>query len=175
MLPIVFLLFFVGGLALAVYAMLHGVERSQARRSQRPSPYFNAPTAAAFFTAAGATGYLIATHTSLGTTVNLILSLIIGGAAAGGMIGLLAGWALRKSDEAEADADELQGQIARVTRAITSTSRGEIAYTISGRRRVVPAQSIDGIEIEAESEVVIESIENGVATVELWSAVEQRL
>ena len=175
MLPIVFLLFFVGGLALAVYAMLHGVERSEARRPRRPSPFFNAPTAAAFFTAAGATGYLIATHTSLGPAFNLILSLVVGGTAAGGIIGLLAGWALRKRGEAEADAEELQGQIARVTRAITSTLPGEISYTISGKPRVVPAQSIDGIDIEAESEVVIESIENGLARVELWSAVEQRL
>jgi hypothetical protein len=175
MLPVVFLLFFVGGLALAVYAMLHGVERSEARHPRRPSPFFNAPTAAAFLTGAGATGYLIATHTSLSAALNLILSLIVGGAATGGMIGLLAGWALRKRGEAEADAEELQGQIALVTRAITAASPGEVFYTISGKPRAVPAESIDGIDIEAESEVVIESIENGIAKVELWSAVEERL
>jgi hypothetical protein len=166
---------FVGGLALAVYAMLHGVERSEKRRRQRPSPFFNAPTAAAFFIAVGATGYLIATHSSLSPAINIIVSLVVGGAATGGMIGLLAGWALRKRENAHAEAEELQGQIARVTRTISATSPGEISYTLSGRPRRAPATSIDGMNIDQDSEVVIESIENGIAKVELWSQVEQRI
>lgn len=175
MLRILFLLLFVGGLALAVYAMLHGVERSEKRRRQYPSPFFNAPTAAAFFIAVGATGYLIATHSSLSPAVNVIISLVVGGAATGGMIGLLAGWALRKKEDAHTETEELQGQIARVTRAISASSPGEISYTLSGRLRCAAATSVDGMNIGQDSEVVIESIENGIARVELWSQVEQRI
>jgi hypothetical protein len=172
---VLFLLFFVGGLALAVYAMLHGVERSNTRRRRWPSPFLNAPTAAAFFVASGATGYLISRHASLGSVLIVIISIVAGLTAAGGMIGLLAGWALRKREGADAEAEEIQGQIARVTRAITSTSPGEISYTIAGEPTTITARSVDGIDIDPESEVVIESIENGIARVELWSAVEQRL
>ncbi len=175
MLRVFFLLSFAGGLGLAVYAMLHGVERSTVRRSPRPSPVFNTSTAAAFLVGAGAAGYLVATRTRLGAVAILVFPVLAGAVAVGGMIALLAGWALRKKPNSHIQEEELQGQFARVTRAITSTSPGEIFYTLSGIPQLVPARSIRGIDIAPESEVVIESVENGIAHVELWSVVEQRL
>lgn len=171
---VLFLFLFVGGLALAVYAMLHGVERPEKGRA-RPSPFFNAPAAAAFFAATGATGYLIATRTTLSPLLTLAAAIATGGAAMGGVVGLLAGWALRKGKSSAKEDEELQGQIARVTDAITPQSPGEIAYTLFGKLCRAAARSVDGSSIEAGAEVVIESMENGVARVELWSAVEQRL
>jgi hypothetical protein len=38
-----------------------------------------------------------------------------------------------------------------------------------------PAKSIDGNPVDVGTEVVIETITDGVASVELWSVVEQRI
>ena len=47
-LRIVFLASFIGGLLLAVFAMLHGVEHARTNRSKAPSAFFNLPAIAAF-------------------------------------------------------------------------------------------------------------------------------
>jgi hypothetical protein len=73
------------------------------------------------------------------------------------------------------DEESAQGLPARVTRPISPSARGEISFQTNGKRQVLLAESTDGIEIPADAEVVIDTIQNGVARVELWSAVEQRL
>jgi hypothetical protein len=40
---------------------------------------------------------------------------------------------------------------------------------------MLAAESIHGSEIPCDAEVVIDTIHNGIARVELWSSVEQRL
>jgi hypothetical protein len=41
--------------------------------------------------------------------------------------------------------------------------------------RVLPARGFGDSEIPVGTEVVIDTVENGIARVELWSVVEQRL
>ncbi|HXC24948.1 MAG TPA: hypothetical protein VNU46_03465, partial [Gemmatimonadaceae bacterium] len=73
--------------------------------------------------------------------------------------------------------EELQGTVATVTKAIVPGVPGEIVYDFRGERLVVAAREIGetGETVGVGTEVVIEKIEGGVADVELWSVVEQRL
>lgn len=174
----VFLVAFIGGLILAVFAMLHGVEHTRRRRnrSRAPSPFFNLPAVAAFAVGFGAVGYPLASRTIL-PVWGIILIAIGGGALAiTGMITLLAQWALRgRSASPDTDDHEIQGQLAVVTRDITPFGDGEISYEYLGRREVVPARSLGVNAVRIGSDVVIDRIEEGVAFVEEWSAVELRL
>ena len=169
-----YLLVFLGGLALAVSAMLHGAERWRRRRSIKASPLFNPPTVAALAAGFGAGGYLFFTRSSLGPWVVLALAIVIGAAAFSGMTVLMAKWALRRPMD-HAEGEEINGQVANVSREITAFEPGEITYFAWDKKHILPARSIDESDIPAGTEVVIDVVEDGVARVELWSVVEQRL
>ncbi len=174
----VFLVAFIGGLVLAVFAMLHGVEhtRRKRNRSHAPSPFFNLPAVAAFAVGFGAIGYPLASRTILPAWGIILIAIGGGGLAITGMITLLARWALRGLSVPHAsDEDEIQGQLAVVTRDITPTGDGEISYEHRGRREVIPARSLGTKAVPSGSDVVIDRIENGVAFIEEWAVVELRL
>jgi hypothetical protein len=170
-----YLVVFLGGLALAVQVMLHGVERWKRRRSQKPSAVLNPPTVAALAMGIGASGYLFSSRTQLSVFAVLIISVVIGAAALAGMIVLMAKWALRSSQPLHSDEDEINGQVATVTRDITPESPGEITWYAWDKKHVLPAVAISESEITTGTEVVIDVVEDGTARVELWSVVEQRL
>ena len=92
-----------------------------------------------------------------------------------GMSFLMAKWALRDSGPVALTAEEVNGQVATVSRAITPGYPGEISYFAWNANHVLPAKSIDDSTIPEGTEVVIDTVDNGVARVELWSVVEQRL
>lgn len=180
---VLFLAIFVAGLGLAVFSMLHGVERSRVSRrarasrkpaQKRPSAIFNAPAASTFAVVLGATGYLLVTRSGASLRWLLALPLAIALVAATGMIVLMSKWALPYSG-LESEAELIQGQLARVTSPISPSQNGEITFDTDGVTHTVAAQSIHGSEIPRDAEVVIDTIEGGVARVELWSAVEARL
>jgi len=167
---------FLAGLALAVNSMLLGVERWRRKRSARQSPVFNPPSASALATGLGATGYLLTARTSLDWFPIILISGLVGAAALSGMIVLMAKWALGGPPTPQStEQEDVQGQIATVTRTISGVEPGEITWSAWGRTRTIPAMSLDGSEISEDAEVVIETIEGDTARVELWSAVEQRL
>ena len=171
-----YLIVFLAGLALAVNSMLHGVERWKRRRSGKPSPVLNPPTVAALLTGFGACGYLLTTRSSLGTLAVLLLSVLTGAAALTGMIVLMAKWALRSTGhEIPIEEEEIHGQVAIVSRTIAPSNPGEITYYAWDAQHVLPAQSLDGSTVAEGTEVVIDTVQNGIAQVELWSVVEQRL
>lgn len=170
-----YLIVFLGGLTLAVNAMLHGAERWRRRRSVKPSAAFNPPTVAALAAGFGAGGYLLFTRTRLGPLAVLLVAIAIGGIAFSGMTILMAKWALRNGPSAATDEEAINGQVASVSRDIGGTEPGEITYFAWDSKHVLPARSIDGSEIPTGTEVVIDAVEEGVARVELWSVVEQRL
>ncbi len=171
-----FLTAFIGGLALAVHSMLHGVERWRRKRSDRPSAVLNPPTVAALAVGIGATGYLLTSRTHLGLLAVLVASIVVGSAALTGMIVLMAKWALRTPARSPISHDEeINGQVAMVVRTITPDAPGEIEYFAWNKHHVLPAASIDLSIVPEGTEVVIDSVENGIARVELWSVVELRL
>jgi len=175
---VVYLIAFIGGLVLAVFAMLHGVEYARRRRnrSRSPSPFFNLPAVAAFAVGFGAVGYPLTTRTVLPAWGTFLIAIGGGALAITGMITLLAQWALRgRSASSGSEDHEIQGQLAVVTRDITPSTDGEISYEYLGRREVVPARSLGVNAVRSGSDVVIDRIENGVAFVEEWAVVELRL
>lgn len=174
-LRIVFLASFIGGLLLAVFAMLHGVEHARRNRSKAPSAFFNLPAIAAFAVGFGAAGYPLVTRSRLPSWAILLISIGSGALAITGMITLLAQWALRDAGPPSAQHEEIQGQLAVVSQEIAAGSTGEITYEILGRELRIPARGLTERPMFVGAEVVIDRIENGMAFVEEWSVVEQRL
>lgn len=166
------------GLFVGVYAMLHGTVRKghEPGAIRFPLAGFNTPVIGAALGAFGAVGYLTTKYSQYDTIVILIAALVAAAAGWIAMTVLMAKWALRGSlNDPHEEIEELQGTVATVTRPITPTELGEISYSFRGSPTRVPARSIAGDAVAAGTEVVIDKIENGVADVELWSIVEQRL
>lgn len=175
------------GLLLGVFAMLHGVERPARNAPSRPpsaagdppgAPVarLNLPLIAGFATAFGAAGYLFLRYSSLSAPITLVLAALTGALGAVGAVALVAKWAVPgAAHDVEDPRYVLQGHLARVTTPIAGTGSGEIAYVVDGVRHVSPAASLDGEPVPADAEVVIERIEEGVAHVERWAVVEERL
>jgi len=174
--PIVFLTAFIGGLMLAVFAMLTGVQRVRQNRSRTPSAFFNLPAVAAFAIGFGAAGYPIASRTQLPAWGILLIATAAGALAISGMITLLAQWAFRGiPSSSPAEGEEIQGQLAIVTQDILASASGEISYEYLGKQLRSPARSLGTKALLTGADVVIDRIEAGVAFVEEWSVVEQRL
>ncbi|MFN2601257.1 MAG: hypothetical protein ABR582_00715 [Gemmatimonadaceae bacterium] len=171
---IFFLSSFVIGLGLGVYSMLHGVESPKGGHTKRPSAIFNAPSLSTFTIVSGAVSYLLVTQTTLALVPIVAIGSGTAFIATTMTAVFLARWALPHSGD-ENEADTLQGLIARVTRSISPSSPGEIAFLSNGTKRTIAAQGIEQSVIPTDTEVVIDRIQNGVARVELWSTVEQRL
>jgi hypothetical protein len=166
------------GLLTSVYAMLNGTVRMKADPAaiQPPPAAFNAPVIGAAVTTFGAVGYLLAKYSHLDAIVSAIVAVLAAAAGWAGMAVLMAKWALRGPIvDPHEELEELQGTVATVTRPIAPDAPGEILYSFRGQLLHVPARNVGGEPVEAGTEVVIEKIENGVADVELWSVVEQRL
>lgn len=174
-LSIIFLVAFIASLVLAVIAMLHGVEYTRPKSTRAPSPFFNLPSYAAFGFGFGVVGYLVATRTRLAAWAVVLIAAVVGALAVSGMVTLLATWALRGAAASMGDDHEIQGQLAVVTRDIHSNNSGEITYQAFGKQIKVPALAISAKRLPAGAEVVIDRIENGVAMVEEWAVVEQRI
>lgn len=81
--------------------------------------------------------------------------------------------------EPEHDPDDpryvLQGRVGVVTVAIPAGGEGMIRYEDAGSTPAVRARNIGVGAIAADQEICIERVEDGVAHVELWALVEERL
>jgi uncharacterized membrane protein YphA (DoxX/SURF4 family) len=170
-----YLSIFLLGLALAVQVMLHGIERWRLSRSTQPSAVVNPPTFAALAAGFGAGGYLLTTRSGIRPSVIFLLSLVIGVAAHFAMTVLMARWAFRGAAHSPSEDEEINGQVATVTKEISPEGAGEVSWVAYDKTHFLPATALSGSSIPQGTEVVIDVVENGVARVELWSVVESRL
>jgi hypothetical protein len=177
---------FLAGLVLGVYAMIRGVERIGSTRSPeldamgRPigaaRMALTAPIVSAFATVFGITGYLFWRYGRMGIPAQV--SIAIGAAIVGTFVATRAvsRWATQAAREDAVDERYLlQGHPAQVIAAIAPASAGEITYVVGEKRYAAAAQSLDGTPVAVGTEVVIDRVENGVAFVEPWVQVEERL
>jgi membrane protein implicated in regulation of membrane protease activity len=182
------LLFLFTGLVLGVAAMLYGTERrvrtpiapherqSEHDPAAEPSPVFNLASLAAFTFGFGLTAYLVSRHADWP---------IAGEVAAAGVAGalsmtlqsvLIARWAIPGARADQPDARYLlQGTIGRITLDVPEGGEGAMRYELEERSYELPSRTIDGGALAAGSEVVIDRVEDGIAFVESWAVVEQRL
>lgn len=166
------------GLLVSVYGMLNGTVRNggEPGAMRLPIAGFNTPVIGVALIAFGAVGYLFTRYSQVDTIVVIIAAIVAGAAGWVGITILMAKWALRGSlSNPQEEIEELQGTVATVTRSISSTEPGEISYSFRGKPTTIAARNISGDPIAMGTEVVIDRIENGIADVELWSIVEQRL
>jgi hypothetical protein len=69
----------------------------------------------------------------------------------------------------------LQGHVALVSVAIPPGGEGAISFADGAASQTIPARAIDDDPIAEGEEVCIERLDDGVAVVERWALVEQRL
>lgn len=172
----VFLAAFIGGLLLGVRIMFFGAER-------RHRPAVNSlplrrwePGAVSFLAMFGIVGYLISHHAVVSRAATFALS-ALGGALFAVFVTWLAIRTARLQPEHDPDDPRyiLQGRVGVVTVSIPPGGEGKIRYEEPGSAPDVRARDISGGAIAAGEEVCIERVEDGIAHVELWRLVEQRL
>ncbi len=182
------LFFLLSGLVLGVFAMLYGTERhvqpvsapherhSEHDTAREPSPLFNLASLAAFSFGFGLTAYLLTRHTALPIAAQVVIAGAAGGAALALQSVLIARWAIPAARAEHVDERFLlQGTIGRITASVPANAAGEMVYMLDGKSYALPAKSIDNVAIAADTDVVIDRVEDGVAYVELWTRVESRL
>lgn len=172
-----FLASLVFGLLLGVRIMLYGVEKETSPRSETGVQYLAwLPPLMVFALVFGIVGYGMSRWSTLSGSMAALVALVSGffAAAVGGR--LVGRWS---TIVPEHDVDDpryvLQGHPAQVVQSISPTSAGEIVFEVESEQRRLPARALDGAAVGAGTEVVIERIEDGVAYVEPWLQVEQRL
>lgn len=174
---VVYLAVFIGGLMLAVRIMIAGVERPRdsspnGERSFRLSP----PVLVAFALVFGLVGYPLTQRQIGAPATRAAIAAVLGlGAAIVAARLVRRWWAVVPEHDVDDERYVLQGQLARVTKSIRGDVEGEVTFEFGHERRTVRARDLVGGSISADTEVVIERIENDVAYVEAWQEVEKRL
>lgn len=184
---LVYLAAFAAGLTIGVYVMIRGVERIS-RRGDSPEldslgrtvgtarMALTAPIVSAFATVFGITGYLLWRYSGLSSGLQLVGAAVAGVVASVVGTGAVSKWAKQAAEHDVVDERYLlQGHPAQVVTPIAPTKPGQIAYLVGEKRYAATAQSLDGTEVAAGTDVVIDRVEDGVAYVEPWVQVEQRL
>lgn len=178
---ILFLAAFVAGVVLGVHVMLSGVEHVQSALPLRPAPdgrypaSARKPAVAGFLAVFGLVGWW--THRSADAFLpwGLVLAAALGILGAWLAALVVTRWAIPAALADEHDERFLlMGHVARVSAPIDDGD-GQVTYELDGVVHRVTARALDGTTIAAGTDVVIERIEEGVAFVEPWSEVEQRI
>lgn len=171
-----YLISFIAGILLAVRLMFFGAERT--RPSARPRTPLRKSEAFAIgaLLAFGVTGYLITRESWLTPWMTLAASLAVASVTATALTTLAVATANVKPDH---DPDDprflLQGHVGVVVSAVPAGGEGEIRYTLADTASTVRARNLGDDALAVGEDVCIERIEDGVAHVERWALVEQRL
>jgi len=171
-----FLAAFIAGLLLAVRVMFFGAERRRLRAADAMPLRRSEPAIVGFLVMFGVAGYLLTRHGAVSPEKGTGIAIVLGLAWAA-LVTRLAVATARMQPEHDPDDPRyvLQGHVALVSTAIPANGEGAITFADAGIQRVVPARTIDGGAIAEGEEVCIERLDDGVAFVELWAIVEQRL
>lgn len=174
--PYVFIATFIGGVLLGVRLMFYGAERRQ-----RPSPESLPlrrwePATISFLLVFGVVGYLL-THIGRQSMSGRVVMGTIIGAICAVIITRLAIAAARFQPEHDPEDARflLQGRVGVVTAPIPAGGEGMISYHDANGIPNMRAREIGGEPLAAGVEICIDHLDDGVAYVELWARVEERL
>ncbi len=172
----VFIATFIGGLLLGVRLMFYGAERRR-----RPSPESLPlrrwePATISFLVVFGVTGYLLLHTSGLSTGMTVGMGTVVGAICAV-IITRLAIAAARFQPEHDPDDARflLQGRVGVVTAPIPAGGEGMISYQDVNGAPNMRAREIGGEPLAAGVEICIDHLDDGVAYVEPWARVEERL
>jgi membrane protein implicated in regulation of membrane protease activity len=171
-----FLASFIGGLLLGVRLMFFGAERRKRPTADTLPLRRWEPAAVGFLIMFGVASYLLTRHDTLSPATGAVVASLIGVVFAAIVTKIAIATArLRPEHDPDDPRYVLQGRVGVVTTAIPAGGEGMIRYEDVGSVPTVRARDIGGGAIAAGQEVCIERVEDGVAHVELWALVEQRL
>jgi membrane protein implicated in regulation of membrane protease activity len=164
------------GLIAAVRVMLYGVERQRPAGDPSPRSFSASPALVATFCfVAGITGY-VSMRFGVSPAATWLASVGLGAVATYAAAQIIAAWwTVVPEHDVDDERYVLQGSLGKVVAPIGATTAGQISLESSGHNEVLPARGIDDQSMPVGTEVVIERIEDGVAYVEDWAAVEKRL
>lgn len=167
---------FIGGLLLTVRLMFFGAERRRQRRPDGMPLRRSEPAIVAFLLMFGIAGYLATRNGSLTLAGSLTVAIVLGIVFAA-IVTRLAIVTARIQPEHDPDDPRflLQGRVGLVTVAIPANGEGMIRYDDGSAPVTVRAHDIADGAIAAGEEICIERVEDGVAYVERWALVEERL
>lgn len=171
-----FLTAFIAGLLLGVRLMFYGAERKRKPSAETLPLRRWEPAVVGFLVMFGVMGYLLSRN-GAGSLAYAFLVAVPVGVVFAALVTWLAIKTARVQPEHDPDDPRyvLQGRVGVVTVSIPAGGEGMIRYEESGATPIVAARNIDGGAIDEGEEVCIERVEDGVAHVELWRLVEQRL
>jgi membrane protein implicated in regulation of membrane protease activity len=170
-----YLVSLIAGLLLAVRLMFFGAERLRPVPGALPLRR-SEPAIVAFLVVFGLTGYLLSRYARL-DGVSVVSLAAAFGVVCAAVATRLAIATARIVPEHDPDDPRyaLQGHVGVVTVDIPANGEGSIRYEDKGSVHAVRARDIGNGALHAGQEVCIERIDDGVAYVELWALVEQRL
>lgn len=174
--PFVFLVSFIGGVLLAVRLMFYGAERRQ-RPSTDTLPLRRwEPATISFLVIFGVAGYFFTHGDRLSTGKSALVAAVMGATCAA-IITRLAIAAARFQPEHDPEDPRylLQGRIGIVTAPIPVKGEGMISYDDGVAFPSMRAREMEGGAIAAGVEICIDHLDDGIAFVELWTRVEERL
>lgn len=172
----VFLVALIAGLLLGVRLMFFGAERRRVRERTELPLRRSEPAAVGFLVMFGISGYLLTRHGAMGTGTGTATALLLGVAWAGVVTRVAIATArVQPEYDPEDPRFVLQGHVALVTADILAGGEGTIAFQEGGASRSLRARTIDDSSVVAGQEVCIERVDEDVAYVEPWTAVEARL
>jgi membrane protein implicated in regulation of membrane protease activity len=156
--------------------MFFGAERRRLPDSSALPLRRSEPAIVTFLMVFGIAGYLSTRNGRVTPMVALAIATVLG-IVLSALVTRLAVAAERLQPEHDPDDPRfsLQGRVGIVTIAIPAAGEGAIRYEDAGLFVTTRACDIARNAIAAGEEVCIERVENGVAHVELWSLVEERL
>jgi membrane protein implicated in regulation of membrane protease activity len=156
--------------------MFFGAERRRQRRPDTMPLRRSEPAAVAFLLMFGIAGYLTARNGTFALVGSLTIAIVLGILFAA-IVTRLAIVTARIQPEHDPDDPRflLQGRVGLVTVAIPANGEGMIRYEDGSAPVSVRALDIAHGAIAAGEEVCIERVEDGVAHVERWALVEERL
>lgn len=171
-----FLAALIAGLLLGVRLMFFGAERRR-RRTHGELPLRRwEPAVVGFLVMFGISGYLLTRQRTMGAGASAATALLLGIAWAGVVTRVAIATArVQPEHDPEDPRFVLQGHVAVVTAAIPAGGEGAIALQEGNRSRSLRARTIDDSGVAAGQEVCIERVDDEVAYVEPWAAVEARL
>jgi hypothetical protein len=167
---------FVAGLLFAVRLLFFGAERRRFRVSESLPLRRSEPAGVAFLVVFGIAGSFLDRHRTFGLIGSLVVATVTGVALAAIVTRLAIATArLRPEHDPEDPRFLYQGRVATVTIAIPVAGEGMIRCSDAGSGLALRARDIDGGAIMVDEEVCIARVDDGVAYVERWVLVEQRL